>query len=266
MTETWLTSNTFNKEILPNGFNIYRNDRHSRGGGVLLAINDIIPSVPLTTPPGLEAVTIKIGQKSPIVISVLYIAPQSSSDYYNEFFDYIISLANSSLPVIIMGDFNLPDINWSTLTASTITSNQFCEIIFKANLVQLVDQPTHILGNILDLVLTNTDDTIQSLTIQDNNNLTSLHSDHYIIKFRVFLQVLNNKVTASPSYVLNFKRANYDEMCEYLFNSEINSITNSNNIEQIWQTIKYTILQAINMFVPKKGKKLINHLFGLQVK
>ena len=59
---------------------VYRNDRHSCGGGVLLAI-----SVPLTTPPGLEAVTVKIGQKSPFIISVLYIAPQSSSDYYNEF-------------------------------------------------------------------------------------------------------------------------------------------------------------------------------------
>ena len=100
MTEIWFTSNTFNNEILPNGFDIYQKDRHSCGSGVLLATNNIIPSVPLTTLPGFEAVTVKIGQNPPIVISVLYIAPQPSSDYCNQFFDYIISLANSSLPVI----------------------------------------------------------------------------------------------------------------------------------------------------------------------
>ena len=38
-----------------------------------------------------------------------YIAPQSSSDYYKTCFDYIASLANRFSPVIIKGDFNLPD-------------------------------------------------------------------------------------------------------------------------------------------------------------
>ena len=41
---------------------------------------------------------------------------------YKTFFDYTVSLANSFSLVIIMGDFNLPHIDWSSLSACTILS------------------------------------------------------------------------------------------------------------------------------------------------
>ena len=44
LTETWLSQDIFDKEILPTAFNIYCNDRASRGGGVLIAINNSFPS------------------------------------------------------------------------------------------------------------------------------------------------------------------------------------------------------------------------------
>ena len=86
-----------------------------------------------------------------------------------------------------MVDFNLLDINWSTLsgcssrtkfiprlgprTNSTITtatfhspaSSLFCDCVFDCNLCQLVTYPTHIKGNILDLVLTTNDEAITSV-------------------------------------------------------------------------------------------------------
>jgi len=48
-------------------------------------------------------------------------------------------------------DFNFPDINWSSLIGSSLSSNTFCEFIFDCNLTQHVMQPTHIKGNILIL-------------------------------------------------------------------------------------------------------------------
>ena len=41
--ETWLSESVFDQEILPINCNIYRKDRHSRGGGVLIAIKDMFP-------------------------------------------------------------------------------------------------------------------------------------------------------------------------------------------------------------------------------
>ena len=41
ITETWLSKNIFNNEILPCGYKIYRSDSESRGGGVLIGISDL---------------------------------------------------------------------------------------------------------------------------------------------------------------------------------------------------------------------------------
>ena len=55
------------------------------------------------------------------------------------------------IPLIIAGDFNLSDIDWSTLTGGSAVANELCNITFELNLFQHIDQPTHIQGNVLDL-------------------------------------------------------------------------------------------------------------------
>ena len=54
-----------------------------------------------------------------------------------------------------MGDFNVPDINWNTLSGSTTFSIQLCDLVFQYDLSQIVDCPTHTAGNVLDLIFTN---------------------------------------------------------------------------------------------------------------
>ena len=46
---------------------------------------------------------------------------------------------NLSTDIIITGDFNLPDINWDTLSATSTSSNAFCDFIFDNLFNQLVD-------------------------------------------------------------------------------------------------------------------------------
>jgi hypothetical protein len=41
-TESWIDSSVKDAQILPGGFNIYRNDRNLNGGGVLLAVKDTL--------------------------------------------------------------------------------------------------------------------------------------------------------------------------------------------------------------------------------
>ena len=71
----------------------------------------------------------------------------------------MISLPNT---ILITGDFNMPDINWSTLTGCSMISNNFCEFIFQSNLAQIVNIPTHKHGNTLDLILTDNTENIAS--------------------------------------------------------------------------------------------------------
>ena len=85
---------------------------------------------------------------------------------------YLNNMVSTSECVLIVIDFYLLDISGPSLTGTSPSSNYLCELIFDLNLMQHVNSPTHLKGNILDLVLTNVD-TIQDLA---NGQSTSTFS------------------------------------------------------------------------------------------
>ena len=120
---------------------------------MLLAVNNTLPSKILPSPSNLELVTVKIYFKFPIILCLIYNPQNSDSTYFFNLLDYLNNLITLNNKVILLGDFNLPDINWDSLTGQFLSSNLFCDIVYKFNLTQFVNLPTHIHGNILDLVL-----------------------------------------------------------------------------------------------------------------
>jgi len=110
ITETWLSDNLLDHEILPTGYSIYCKDHSSRGGGVLLAVKNSIPSHALSTPLELEALYVQIGNTDPINYCLVYIPPSSSELYIQTLCDFLISCSNDKL--VLIGDFNFPTINW----------------------------------------------------------------------------------------------------------------------------------------------------------
>ena len=139
VTETWLSSTVLDNEILPSDFSLYRKDRESRGGEVLIAVNSLLPSFQLSTPDELEVVTLRIVlHKKVITICTASIPPNCSDDYKYSLLSYLEDTVSSSETVFIMGDFNLPDICWSSLVGATSFSNAFCEFVYKRNLAQLI--------------------------------------------------------------------------------------------------------------------------------
>ena len=69
ITETWLHSNIFDNEILPSGYQIYRKDCNRRGGGVVLAIKNSIPSKLLSTPSDLELLAVSVSLTEIITVA-----------------------------------------------------------------------------------------------------------------------------------------------------------------------------------------------------
>ena len=59
ITETWLSDAVFD-EIIPKNYSIYRKDRKSRGGGVLVAISDSISSNLIPSPNTVELIAVSI--------------------------------------------------------------------------------------------------------------------------------------------------------------------------------------------------------------
>jgi len=99
-------------------------------------------------------------------------------------FDYIKELCSTTSSIIILGDLNLPDIKWDTLSRGSQISSIFCDLVFDNN---LVEDPTHIAGNILDVILTSNDELVYDVAVNPHNVVLS--SDHFIITFNVHLFV-----------------------------------------------------------------------------
>lgn len=151
LTETWLSDFIYDNEVIPTGYSLYRKDRSSRGGGVLVAVSDSIQSAIITTPSKLEVVAVSITLQEVVTFCVTYVPPSASIEYIEQLCSLVLSLSSLSGTLIVVGDFNYADIDWSTLSGSCQGSNHFCECVFECNLVR---NPTHIKGNVLDLVLT----------------------------------------------------------------------------------------------------------------
>ena len=110
-TETW-----FSPYVLI--MTIFRKDRDGRGGGVLLAIKNFIPWSSLHCPDHLEVVSVLIENFTKTADGVVYCPPNSYSSYSNDLVSYLQSISNYD-SIFIMGDFNAPGINWSSLCGNS---------------------------------------------------------------------------------------------------------------------------------------------------
>ena len=93
--ETWLSSHIYDSEIFPSNFVVYRKDRSSRGGGVLIAINSLFHSSLIYSPPHLEVISVRLGIKQDIVLCTVYIPPSSNELYFNTLINYLSDLVSS---------------------------------------------------------------------------------------------------------------------------------------------------------------------------
>jgi hypothetical protein len=119
LSETWLSPNINTSELGLSGYSTYRCDRNqitsnrSRGGGVLLSINNRFHSrlLPVPTSPVEHVfVIIKINNNY-IIIGNFYFPPHTDIVIYNAHFDIINNLLLSFSyvkNVLLVGDYNLP--------------------------------------------------------------------------------------------------------------------------------------------------------------
>ena len=157
LTESWLSRFMMGRSFpLTTGFIV------AIGAHTGRAVSDHIPSRRLATTSCLDAVIVVQLDPPLLLVACVYIPPACSG-------------ADGNGDLLLVGDFNSPDVNWCTLTASSLPSSMLCGTFFAKNLIQLVDEKTHALGNILDLISTNCIARISNISIVPN-----LISDHHL--------------------------------------------------------------------------------------
>lgn len=118
--ETWLKPTILDSELLPPGspYLIYRKDRTSGYGGVLIALKNDLPSDPVEVNSDCEIICRNIqnlGGDSVLVLSA-YRPPNNSKEYALDMFNAIkdICIGYPKSIFLLGGDLNLPDITWAT--------------------------------------------------------------------------------------------------------------------------------------------------------
>ena len=89
VTETWLSDHIFDHEIIPSQYSIYRNDRTTRGGGVMIAIQDIIPATLFSPPDHLEIITVRLELQNPVLLCCIYISPSPDRTILNDVISFL---------------------------------------------------------------------------------------------------------------------------------------------------------------------------------
>ena len=147
----------------------------------------------------------------------------------------------------------------STLSASNDFSLNLCNLIFQFDYVQQVNHPTHIQGNILDLIITS------SVDIVSDNNLTrqfdqAIKSDHHLISFKLHLTSSTPITSKGPVYIFDYDKGDYDGLNDFLNNIDFSSICyQSNNVKFIWSFIKSTLCNAMREFIPFTKQNAVYH-------
>lgn len=241
---------------------MFRTDRlalHSGGGVCILTNNNSLQAISVPLSPAytlLELCVIDIVLSDIKTRLFVCYRPPCSNNKDSASVQYIADLCNcitSLFPpngsIIVCGDFNLPNINWSTCNSAHCSkdscSGVFLDFYCSFGMHQLVTEPTR-LDHILDLVLCS--DFGRVLNTRCVTPFST--SDHSSVCFDLVCETPLREQTFSA---YDFQRADWSGVKSYLniidfFEILLNDISPADNIAAFYRVI----YAAIDLYVPVK--------------
>jgi len=263
ITETWLDSSIKDSEIHLDNYTIFRNDRSvSCGGGVLLYIDKSLSCSPCQR---LETVNfneslwclISLPANNTLLVGLVYRSPSSNESNNSKLLDIIhtISLQQRFNQLLLIGDFNLPDIVWTNHYGSsspTSFSAKFLDSIQDSFLSQHTTQPTRHhpsqRSSILDLIITNDADNVSNLA-----HLPPLgSSDHDCLVWQLCCGALHKQNKTTSSY--NYFRGDYDSLNSYFTEMDWSSEFDGHDIDHNYNSFVQIVSSAIDIHIPRVSK------------
>ena len=249
LTESWCNPSINNTDLSIPGYQLENELRRDRsdtlnglGGGLIVYSKNglkILPGDNLENDFH-QYVQFKVLTSSePVNIILAYRPPSSSIENLEQLCSLVKNMPKNT---IIIGDINLPHIDWTTGQADS-KGRRLYEVVMEENVEQLVRFPTHDKGNTLDLVLTNMASNIISVT--EDGKLGK--SDHCVIITEVRIPKRSEK---NRKKILNWKKADYHQIKEYLAKVDWNEVLTRQSVNEAWEAFKNEIKIATAKFVP----------------
>ena len=205
-----------NSEILPwNDYTIYRKDRQTRAGGVLLALksSSFSSSREIVNDSDLELVAVeqKTTCNQKYLACCSYKPPQNMNrQWLDEFNLFLANMCSDYTNILICGDFNFPKICWESPEFTVgVDEVQFTELLNDHYLTQVNQIPTRG-DHILDLVISSVPENVQNMSVFSPSQC-GLVTDHSVIMFDIATPFkVRQKIKRT---VFDYNRGNFDELC-----------------------------------------------------
>ena len=184
-----------------------------------------------------------------VVIACVYKSPNANDDSSINACEFLFSFHNE--PLIILGDFNLPDFDWNYQSVYSkdhylIFSEFFCNL----NLKQFVDKPTRG-NNILDLILSNVNDFVEDVQVHPPLS----HCDHSIVTFNVNIAYSLQSSSNSIYNIFDFFKTDFISFNEYIDSFEWPRIFVSCSSDVMYARLLCALYNGFVQFVPRREKR-----------
>ncbi|KAG6928006.1 hypothetical protein G0U57_008907, partial [Chelydra serpentina] len=234
------------------GYKLFRKDRQGRkGGGVALYVREQYDCSELQyetaeKPESLWITFRSVSNKGNVVVGVCYRPPDQGDEVDEAFFRQLTEVTRSQA-LVLMGDFNHPDICWESNTAVHRQSRKFLESVGDNFLVQVLEEPTR--GKaLLDLLLTNREEIVEEAIVDGNLG----GSDHEMVEFRILTQ---GRKESSRIQSLDFRKADFDSLRELMGKVPWENNMRGKGVEESWLYFKESLLRLQEQTIPMCRKK-----------
>ena len=255
ITETWANPDFPDGFYSLPGYNLVRADRmDKRGGGVMIYAHSTVTSsvVSLANFESFECSCLKIPLRNGMHFGLLcvYRPPSITSIGDSQLINVIETFLSFRYDLnVIIGDFNMPSINWNTLSAPPKCS-PFLKIFTNYFLKQHVTEPTRPNSNaILDLIFTSNGTNVYDISVEECFGT----SDHSIINFKIQLPCSTTSRLETPKR--NFSKANWVLFRNLLQETDWNYIFDQENINEVWKEFKTALTNSLQASIPYKKRK-----------
>ena len=262
ITETWCNSDINNAFLnLPGYFidpdlRVDRSDTHRGiGGGIIVYVRNgltILASDELKSDFNQYCSFIVKSDTDTIEFICVYRSPNSTEINNDKLANELLAHMNKKNNCVLIGDINFPNIDWETISSDKKAA-LFLKAVNENFLEQCITFPTHIKGNVLDLLIVNNPDLFHAA--EDIGRLGK--SDHVMIIIELRF---GKRFVPSSQMIPSWKNANLDGIRNRLEDTNWDSELANQDCNGAWLTFHTKILELIDEYVPtvprrKEGKQ-----------
>jgi hypothetical protein len=252
--ETWLREDTGpdNLEILHSGYTIFRKDRKSRGGGVLLAVkSSSFKSVrEIKHNYNIEVTVAELTTASDmkLLVASCYRPPNEDQTWMERFNNFLGGVCSNHANIVLAGDFNLPQISWNSPETTTgVSESTFIELLHDYFLVQLNNTATRG-DNILDLVITNIPDLVKVCDVWSPAE-AEIFTDHNVINFELLFHP--KRAPKIQRTVYDYRRGDFTALRSALESLNLSAtISADSDINDDWRNWRNTFVDTVSHHIP----------------